>query len=169
MKPTQIKPRPRFRSTLLVVGVVGLYIGSFFYESHIELALVPRVHLAFSVGWGTVEFGDWYSFDAPPYVHASIESTGSVRSHDRRRKLGWHALIPKAVARVDGARSVTGACIAPLWPFVVVIIAFRWRALASLWNRPPGLCNKCGYDLRGNTSGVCPECGAAVDRSESAA
>jgi len=25
-----------------------------------------------------------------------------------------------------------------------------------------GRCTKCGYDLRGNTSGVCPECGAAV-------
>lgn len=27
-----------------------------------------------------------------------------------------------------------------------------------------GLCLECGYDLRGNTSGVCPECGAEADR-----
>lgn len=26
----------------------------------------------------------------------------------------------------------------------------------------PGRCARCGYDLRGNVSGVCPECGAAV-------
>ena len=25
---------------------------------------------------------------------------------------------------------------------------------------PPGSCGKCGYDLTGNVSGVCPECGA---------
>ena len=25
-----------------------------------------------------------------------------------------------------------------------------------------GLCRRCGYDLRGNTSGTCPECGTAV-------
>jgi len=25
-----------------------------------------------------------------------------------------------------------------------------------------GLCLGCGYDLRGNRSGVCPECGRAV-------
>jgi hypothetical protein len=25
-----------------------------------------------------------------------------------------------------------------------------------------GLCTNCGYDLTGNTSGVCPECGHAV-------
>ncbi|OWY72519.1 hypothetical protein B7486_06260 [cyanobacterium TDX16] len=26
----------------------------------------------------------------------------------------------------------------------------------------PGLCLNCGYDLTGNRSGICPECGAAV-------
>lgn len=24
---------------------------------------------------------------------------------------------------------------------------------------PPGFCNRCGYNLTGNASGVCPECG----------
>jgi hypothetical protein len=37
---------------------------------------------------------------------------------------------------------------------------------ALLWYRrlrvPPGLCRKCRYDLRGVTTGVCPECGAAM-------
>ena len=27
-----------------------------------------------------------------------------------------------------------------------------------------GLCRSCGYDLTGNTSGVCPECGTPVNR-----
>jgi predicted amidophosphoribosyltransferase len=26
------------------------------------------------------------------------------------------------------------------------------------------LCPVCGYDLRGNTSGVCPECGTRIDQ-----
>ena len=29
--------------------------------------------------------------------------------------------------------------------------------------RVVGLCVKCGYDLTGNTSGVCPECGEKVE------
>ena len=29
--------------------------------------------------------------------------------------------------------------------------------------RGPGLCPTCGYDLTGNTSGVCSECGTAVE------
>ncbi|MCP4590376.1 MAG: hypothetical protein GY842_06515 [bacterium] len=32
----------------------------------------------------------------------------------------------------------------------------RWQ------RRRKGLCLKCGYDLTGNTSGVCPECGNGV-------
>jgi len=27
---------------------------------------------------------------------------------------------------------------------------------------PPHCCQRCGYDLTGNTSGICPECGAGT-------
>ena len=57
--------------------------------------------------------------------------------------------------------------VVPLWmPFVLFAaypaIAFirgpvrRWR------RRRKGRCLKCGYDLTGNVSGVCPECGGSV-------
>ena len=47
----------------------------------------------------------------------------------------------------------------PLWmPFIALVIP-----TALLWWRdhrlPEGHCQSCGYDLTGNTSGVCPECG----------
>ena len=29
--------------------------------------------------------------------------------------------------------------------------------------RPPGHCQSCGYDLTGNESGVCPECGTKIE------
>jgi hypothetical protein len=52
----------------------------------------------------------------------------------------------------------------PLWiPFLPVAIP-----TAILWWRdrrrciPPGHCRKCGYNLTGNVSGVCPECGEVV-------
>jgi predicted amidophosphoribosyltransferase len=34
---------------------------------------------------------------------------------------------------------------------------------------PPGHCQKCGYDLTGNVSGICPECGTPVEREGSPA
>jgi hypothetical protein len=51
----------------------------------------------------------------------------------------------------------------PLWtPFLLVAIP-----TALLWWRdrrciPPGHCRECGYNLTGNVSGVCPECGMRV-------
>ena len=45
--------------------------------------------------------------------------------------------------------------------FVLELDAERRRRL--WWSRrAAGLCNRCGYDLTGNVSGACPECGTAV-------
>lgn len=52
----------------------------------------------------------------------------------------------------------------PLWPLggallVYPGIAFIRGALRRSRAAGAGVCRKCGYDLTGNTSGVCPECG----------
>ena len=60
----------------------------------------------------------------------------------------------------DIASGFTRLCV-PLWPAVLLAwsyVLFRW------WKRRvrPGYCVGCGYDLTGNVSGVCPECGRSV-------
>ena len=61
----------------------------------------------------------------------------------------------------------------PTWyesPRLMCVIIPLWMPLAAvgvptaiLWRRdrrpPKGHCQTCGYDLTGNVSGVCPECG----------
>ena len=42
--------------------------------------------------------------------------------------------------------------------FLTVRYVIRWRATF----KNPAACPTCGYDLTGNTSGACPECGAAI-------
>ena len=41
-----------------------------------------------------------------------------------------------------------------------------WPDLREYWRHrrrfPKGHCQTCGYDLTGNTSGVCPECGGVI-------
>jgi hypothetical protein len=50
----------------------------------------------------------------------------------------------------------------PLWiPFLIIAAP---TGFAIWWGRrpPPGHCRTCGYDLTGNVSGICPECGKPV-------
>lgn len=41
-------------------------------------------------------------------------------------------------------------------PLLLGFVATRRRCL----RRRRGICVECGYDLTGNVSGICPECGA---------
>ena len=60
----------------------------------------------------------------------------------------------------------------PVWPgfaintvFYAAVIAGPWTIAVVLRRRSRirrGRCLVCGYDLTGNTSGVCPECGSAA-------
>ena len=47
-----------------------------------------------------------------------------------------------------------------------LVVCLVWLPTRWLWHRDrqsqrirPGCCPRCGYDLTGNTSGVCSECG----------
>ena len=58
-----------------------------------------------------------------------------------------------------------------LWRYVPGPVAFglaMWLAVeVYLRFSAPGAryqCRKCGYDLTGNTSGVCPECGRQINQ-----
>lgn len=46
----------------------------------------------------------------------------------------------------------------PLWLVALPTIFLFWHDCRV----PPGHCQTCGYDLTGNTSGVCPECGTKL-------
>ena len=55
----------------------------------------------------------------------------------------------------------------PLWlPFLIVATptAILWVRDRRPKHYPPGHCRFCGYDLTGNVSGTCPECGTACEK-----
>jgi hypothetical protein len=76
---------------------------------------------------------------------------------------GWFPRIERGLtATLFGPKT---RIIVPVWVPVVLIgtvTAFLWyvdRRRTHL-----GHCQHCGYDLTGNVSGRCPECGTAIER-----
>ncbi len=53
---------------------------------------------------------------------------------------------------------------APLWMLLAAVLIPT--VVMHRWMRqlPAGCCRTCGYDLTGNVSGRCPECGAGCER-----
>ncbi len=74
----------------------------------------------------------------------------------------WHPHMGSS-PRLDRYGKKGTHVVAPLW-LLFLIVAVLTAALFYRDHRriPPGHCQKCGYDLTGNMSGKCPECGAGV-------
>lgn len=89
-------------------------------------------------GWGTIFAGlhpdgwtpaSFYTYSGP-WVGTAYRST----------HLGFHFIVPTLLAAVVFARGI-----------------LHWRRHERRLRK--GLCPGCGYDLTGNESGICPECG----------
>ena len=73
-----------------------------------------------------------------------------------------------AVKVVDGAIRIDERTVGVRFPLYALLLAIAiptllvWRFVPKF---PPGHC-PCGYDLRGNVSGVCPECGKKATHAD---
>lgn len=88
----------------------------------------------------SLEFDGWLEFDEYPHYHNPIPP--KFYSH----RWGFSVVIP----------------------FWLMIVAFGMVTGALFWldtrsrQTPKGHCRKCGYNLTGNASGICPECGTKI-------
>ena len=99
-----------------------------------------------------------------PYAFV-VEGGGTATGLTVFRKDGWWAnvdphttyLMPEVVKQ-----SGKSYVVIPLW---ILFLASGLAALA-LWHRhrppKPGHCAVCAYNLTGNLSGICPECGTKI-------
>ena len=72
----------------------------------------------------------------------------------------WH-LVPEMRFYPSGGRQAVFS----LWTPLVLLLSVAALARALGRRKCPGCCHKCGYDLTGNVSGICPECGTPVPPS----
>ncbi|MHC4094086.1 MAG: hypothetical protein ACYSVY_28060 [Planctomycetota bacterium] len=88
--------------------------------------------------------------------HSKGFSTGRVFAADENSLFYCESWLPDIFS---GAMEF--AVILPIW-MLAVVVAIPTSLLWYRDRRPPkGCCQGCGYNLRGNVSGVCPECGVA--------
>jgi hypothetical protein len=82
---------------------------------------------------------------------------------DDHGRFAWRE-VARGPAWIPWSYSLFGfpAVVVPLW-ILLLIIALPTALLWYRDRRPPkGCCQGCGYNLRGNVSGICPECGESV-------
>jgi hypothetical protein len=94
---------------------------------------------------------------------------GDYRERDRlvsRLGFAWMATTKDGPYPFGPASIRQTGYVTPLWIPLAALLAMT----ALLWwmdrrRFPQGHCRNCGYNLTGNVSGVCPECGQKVSRA----
>ena len=80
---------------------------------------------------------------------------------------GFNVQVFGVPVYVDRATPMQTICLiaAPCWKivlFTAILPAIWLGTLVRRSSKPVGHCPTCGYNLTGNTSGVCPECWRAI-------
>ena len=106
-----------------------------------------------------------YAYLTAPVWHVSETPLGGIsQSSDIPNILGfgWNG----ARLTWPGETVTDTAVVIPLWSVTLVTgalpIWWLFRLVRGDRRMRGGLCHHCGYNLSGNTSGTCPECGTAV-------
>ncbi|MGD8454684.1 MAG: hypothetical protein PVJ57_22955 [Phycisphaerae bacterium] len=102
--------------------------------------------------WSTCPLLMWFWMNLIEPVNSALLILDPVGG-----KSGWHRATPLCVAAVEHVvvRSATIASILLVWG-TLRFVRSRRRAVSPL-------CSCCSYNLTGNVSGRCPECGCATE------
>ncbi len=139
------------------------------HRNKIGITACALVFLAMAL---SVVFPVGCSFDDTGVVFGNgsifvMELAGSPRSEGLGKDLIWLGLRTWRPTMNSGVPSLAGSSylIVP-WPLFVLIFG---TMLHILWRKEQQrqdesrLCEQCGYNLIGNISGICSECGTTVD------
>ncbi len=162
-------------SVLLCVGTCALWVHGLLAALRLNILARGTVGLQITSTWGSIDVA-WLwpasTITASGVSMNTWDNMGSQLLHTRRwsyvvesgmRRPGLHRVGPGTSA--PGSQGVTWVML-PHW-LLVAFFAGAATLSAGLGRRARarrrwihGECPACGYDLTGNTSGTCPECGA---------
>ncbi len=118
--------------------------------------LVSRYSLVWLQGHGWLV---WLDAGAVKAQYASYRAEETWRVWSLSRKADFTNWRPQ----IQGS---PGILVVPIWLLMLPVLTIALVACCRFWldrrRIPPGHCQKCGYNLTGNVSGVCPECGGRI-------
>jgi hypothetical protein len=157
-----MRRRPRTRRVLKWVGTVAcvLVFTAWALSTKWSLAYVGQP-VCLDVIRGGVTVDRFRALDMAMF-NPCRQGYWRVRTLSRIDPPVWSPSLGIWHARFHGRVS---AFILPLW----IPLALLATPTIILWCHdrrriPSGHCQTCGYDLTGNVSGICPECGTPVKR-----
>ncbi|MCH7995056.1 MAG: hypothetical protein IIB57_11525 [Planctomycetes bacterium] len=135
--------------------MLALWVFSVLFVLYYES---PNSRWAIALTFGRISFGDWNENGAgwtcmPVYSELRFFAAEMPWTEFAHKRLGFS--LPRRDSR--------GVFRIPVW-LLVVAVGFPTAILWWRDRRPKaGFCKVCKYDLTGNVSGTCPECGTAVE------
>lgn len=90
---------------------------------------------------------------------------GSYSELNQAKTIEWAIWDGKTYRGVQVVPYRYTRILCPTWFLIMMLssyptVAFMRGPMRRYWRRNRGLCVKCGYNLKGNLSGICPECGS---------
>jgi len=165
-------------SLLLCVATSWLWISSYFVLHYVGYSFEDTAHPSISDDYMSLHWsGGGMVFECVPAMIRSIVTPPGFRWGVSSSKTDIHypsppTNSPRWLMKVIGIGwgSYLGpysirSLIFPAWIPVILtaVLPTVWLIRPRGSRRPPlGFCQNCGYNLTGNVSGICPECGTAI-------
>ncbi len=148
-------------SILVLFGLFSLSYWLFGYNAQFATHLTSTdLSVSFRVDYGHAQLSAYVELDGPPNNNLRGGPKYFDKWFDLRifKGAGSHNHFGETYP----ALWIQAAC--PIWflPILFLMYPAIWLAIGPLRGmrrQARGLCEKCAYDLRGNPSGLCPECG----------
>ena len=175
------RSRRKVLNILTAVSLAGtstltIVVYYFSFASHYSINYRQKnhdYHWDFEGGWGYVG-RDWQSDETQMWQRLGWEFFKQPYTGGPGDVCNWKAVLPGLKFHIYNENA------ALYWSFYVGFRLSELAVLLAIWpaarvglylrRRPPaGGCRACGYDLTGNVSGTCPECGAAVQKRSTTA
>ncbi|HKQ49737.1 MAG TPA: hypothetical protein VJZ71_16810 [Phycisphaerae bacterium] len=165
--PPPKRIRRRNKPVRIATGVAILGLLCLYAASTVWLFAWNSKYYSFAVNSGALRALSIVDADpADRIFHQGFSTTGwSLRRIPRALHFANAPSYSRKIIRGTQFRWVD----IPLWmPLLALLLLAALLIYRDRTRRLPGFCRKCGYNLTGNTTGRCPECGNAVPTPEAA-